>query len=54
MRRFRGVWAQLRAAMHDAAAPSWWHRRRVRAEREAERVFEMSPALLAVAGLTVT
>ena len=50
MRRFRGVWAQLRAGIHDAVAPSWWHRRRVRAEREAERVFEMSPALLAVAG----
>jgi PAS domain S-box-containing protein len=26
------------------------HRRRLRAEREAERIFEMSPALLAVAG----
>ena len=50
MRRFRGAWAQLRAGTNDAAAPFWLHGRRLRAEREAERVFEMSPALLAVAG----
>src|SRR5262245_14781461 len=31
-------------------APSWLHRRRLRAEREVERVFEVSPALLGVAG----
>jgi PAS domain S-box-containing protein len=36
--------------MNDAAAPSRFHSRRVRAEREADRIFEMSPALLAVAG----
>jgi PAS domain S-box-containing protein len=30
--------------------PFWLHSRRLRAEREAERIFEMSPALLAVAG----
>jgi PAS domain S-box-containing protein len=50
MRRFRGAWAQLRAGMNDAVAPFWLHGRRLRAEREAERIFEMSPALLAVAG----
>ena len=50
MRRFRGAWAQLRAGMNDAVAPSRLHGRRLRAEREAERIFEMSPALLAVAG----
>jgi PAS domain S-box-containing protein len=32
------------------AAPRSWSRRRPRAEREAERIFEVSPALLAVAG----
>jgi PAS domain S-box-containing protein len=36
--------------MNDAVAPFWLHGRRLRAEREAERIFEMSPALLAVAG----
>jgi PAS domain S-box-containing protein len=50
MRRFRSAWAQLRAAMNDAVSPLWLHGRRLRAEREAERIFEMSPALLAVAG----
>src|SRR5262245_33276051 len=32
------------------SAPSWLRRRRLRAERELERVFEMSPTLLGVAG----
>src|SRR5215510_12146874 len=32
------------------SAPSWLRRRRLRAEREVERVFEMSPTLLGVAG----
>jgi PAS domain S-box-containing protein len=50
MRSVRGAWAQLRAGMNDAAAPFWLHGRRLRAEREADRIFEMSPALLAVAG----
>jgi PAS domain S-box-containing protein len=50
MRRVRGAWAQLRAGMNDAAAPFRLHGRRLRAEREADRIFEMSPALLAVAG----
>jgi PAS domain S-box-containing protein len=50
MRPFRGAWAQLRAGMNDAVAPFWWHGRRLRAERAAEGIFEMSPALLAVAG----
>jgi PAS domain-containing protein len=50
MRPVRGAWAQLRAGMNDAAAPFWLHGRRLRAEREVERIFEMSPALLAVAG----
>jgi PAS domain S-box-containing protein len=36
--------------MNDAVSPFWLHGRRLRAEREAERIFEMSPALLAVAG----
>jgi PAS domain S-box-containing protein len=40
----------LRAGVHDAVPPRWSHRRRLRAEREVERIFEMSPALLAVAG----
>ena len=31
-------------------APSWVRRRQLRAEREVERVFEMSPTLLGVAG----
>jgi PAS domain S-box-containing protein len=39
-----------KAILHAAAPPRWSHRRRLRAEREAERIFEMSPALLAVAG----
>ena len=50
MRRFRSDWGQLRAGINDAVAPLWLHGRRLRAEREAERIFEMSPALLAVAG----
>jgi hypothetical protein len=50
MRRFRGAWVQLRAGMNDAVAPFWLHGRRLGAEREAEWLFEMSPALLAVAG----
>jgi PAS domain S-box-containing protein len=50
MRPVRGAWAQLRAGMNDAAAPFRLHGRRLRAEREADRIFEMSPALLAVAG----
>jgi PAS domain S-box-containing protein len=49
-RSFRGAWAHLRAGMNDAFAPNWSRGRLLRAEREAERVFEMSPALLAVAG----
>ena len=44
MRPFRGAWAQLRARTNDAAAPFGSHGRRLRAEREAERIFEMSPA----------
>jgi PAS domain S-box-containing protein len=36
--------------MKDSMAPSWLQARRLRAEREAERIFDMSPALLAVAG----
>src|ERR1700742_3105990 len=36
--------------MHDPVPSPWFHGRRRRAEREAERIFEMSPALLAVAG----
>ena len=50
MRRFRGGWVKLRTGLNDAVAPFWLHGRRLRAEREAERVFEMSPALLAVVG----
>src|SRR4029450_9469797 len=50
MRRFRGAWAHLRAGMNDAVAPLWLNGRRLRAEREAERIFELSPALLAVVG----
>jgi PAS domain S-box-containing protein len=50
MRPFRGAWAQLRAGIKDALAPFWLHGRRLRAERETEWIFEMSPALLAVAG----
>jgi PAS domain S-box-containing protein len=50
MRPVRGAWARLRAGMNVAVAPFWFHGRRLRAEREAERVFEMAPALLAVAG----
>jgi PAS domain S-box-containing protein len=36
--------------MNDAPARFWLQDRRLRAEREAERIFEMSPALLAVTG----
>jgi PAS domain S-box-containing protein len=43
--------ARLRATVNDAFAPLWLRGRLQRAEREAERIFEMSPALLAVAGL---
>jgi PAS domain S-box-containing protein len=43
----RGAWAKLRAR---AAAPVSFQDRRLRAEREAERIFAMSPGLLAVAG----
>lgn len=42
--------ARLRATVNDAFAPLWLRGRLQRAEREAERTFEMSPALLAVAG----
>ena len=48
--RFRGDWARLRSAIDDVVAPFWLRGRRLRAEREAERIFEMSPALLGVAG----
>jgi PAS domain S-box-containing protein len=41
---------RLRATVTDAFAPLWLRGRLQRAEREAERIFEMSPALLAVAG----
>jgi PAS domain S-box-containing protein len=50
MRPVRGAWAQLRAGMNEAAEPFRLRGRRLRAEREAERIFEMSPVLLAVAG----
>ncbi|HEX5622763.1 MAG TPA: GAF domain-containing protein [Solirubrobacteraceae bacterium] len=50
-RRFRGVWTKLRAGVNHAVVPMQLHGRRLRAEREAERIFELSPALLAVAGL---
>jgi PAS domain S-box-containing protein len=50
MRPVRGAWARLRAGMNVAVAPFGLHGRRLRAEREVERVFEMAPALLAVAG----
>ena len=50
LRPFRGAWAQLRAGMNDALEPFWLHGRRLRAERTAERIFGISPALLAVAG----
>jgi PAS domain S-box-containing protein len=50
LRSFRGAWARLRAGMNDALGPFWLHGRRLRAERTAERIFEISPALLAVAG----
>jgi PAS domain S-box-containing protein len=49
-RPWRGAWSQLRAGVDDALAPLFLHRRRLRAEREVERIFEMSPDLLAVAG----
>src|SRR4051812_2533866 len=38
------------ARMNDVAGSASSHDRRLRGEREAERIFEMSPALLAVAG----
>jgi PAS domain S-box-containing protein len=50
MRHLRGAWVRLRAGVNDAVAPFWLQGRRLRAEREVERMFEMSPALLAVAG----
>jgi PAS domain S-box-containing protein len=50
MRPFRGAWVRLRAGINEAVGPFWLHGRRLRAERETERIFEMSPALLAVAG----
>jgi hypothetical protein len=40
---------KLLAGMNNALAPFWSHGRRLRAERRFERIFEMSPALLAVA-----
>jgi PAS domain S-box-containing protein len=49
----RRLWrapARLRATVNDVFAPLWLRGRLQRAEREAERIFEMSPALLAVAG----
>jgi hypothetical protein len=49
-RWFRGASINLRAGVNDAVRRVWLHGRRLRAEREAERIFEMSPALLAVAG----
>jgi PAS domain S-box-containing protein len=49
MRPLRGAWAQLRERMDKAVTPLSPRSRRLRAEREAERIFEMSPALLAVA-----
>jgi PAS domain S-box-containing protein len=45
-----GVDPRDNVAMNDAAGTASSHGRRLRAEREAERVFEMSPALLAIAG----
>jgi PAS domain S-box-containing protein len=48
--RFRSGWARLRSGIDDAVAAFGLHGRRLRAEREAERIFETSPALLAVAG----
>jgi PAS domain S-box-containing protein len=48
--RLSSASSRLRAAMNDAIGPWGLHSRLLRAEREAERVFEMSPALLAVAG----
>jgi PAS domain S-box-containing protein len=42
--------ARLRAGLDDALGPWRLRGRLLRAEREVERVFEMSPALLAVAG----
>ena len=51
MRRIHDGWAQLRAGSNDETARPASDGRRLRAEREAERIFEMSPALLAVAGV---
>jgi hypothetical protein len=53
MRPARGAWVRLRAGMNDAVALLWLHGRRLRAEREAERSFEMSPALLPSRASTV-
>ena len=50
MRRFGGRSAKLLAGMNNALAPFSSHGRRLRAERRFERIFEMSPALLAIAG----
>src|SRR5690242_21835482 len=47
---FRSGWAQLHSGIVDVVAPLRLQGRRLRAEREAERIFEMSPALLGVAG----
>jgi PAS domain-containing protein len=47
MRPVRGAWAQLRAGMDDTFR---FHGRRLRAELDSVQIFEMSPALLAVAG----
>jgi PAS domain S-box-containing protein len=41
MHAFRGAWARLRPGIDD---------RQLHAEREVERIFELSPALLSVAG----
>jgi PAS domain S-box-containing protein len=41
---------QLRTGIDAALARSWRRDRRLQAEREVERIFAMSPALLAVAG----
>ena len=47
---FAAFGTKLRAGVNHAVVPTRLHGRRLRAEREAERIFEMSPALLAVAG----
>ncbi|HWH94170.1 MAG TPA: nitrate- and nitrite sensing domain-containing protein [Baekduia sp.] len=49
---FQGTWSQLLGGMNDTvAAFAELHGRRLRAEREAERIFAFSLELLAVAGL---